>query len=116
MKTTEDRYKFIGKKIKEAREALSMSQKALAEALGYESATAISLIESGERRVKIEDLEKIAEVLQRDLEYFLGKESKKIDIKVALRASKELTEKDKEAILHFIEIAKKRRNGNGNRN
>ena len=46
MKTSKDRYKFIGARIKEAREALSMSQKSLAEALGYESATAISLIES----------------------------------------------------------------------
>ena len=108
MKTSENRYKFIGAKIREAREALSMSQKSLAEALGYESATAISLIESGERRVRIEDLEKLAEVLKKSLEYFLGKEGKEIDITVALRAAKDIPDSDKKVIERIIELAKQR--------
>lgn len=112
MKTSEDRYKFIGARIRKAREALSMSQKSLAEALGYESATAISLIESGERRVKIENLEKLAEVLKRSLEYFLGKEGKEIDITVALRAAKDIPDSDKKVIERIIELAKQR---HGNR-
>lgn len=112
MKTSEDRYKFIGARIKEARETLSMSQKSLAEALGYESATAISLIESGERRVKIEGLEKLAEVLKKSLEYFLGKEGKEIDITVALRAAKDIPDSDKKVIERIIELAKQR---HGNR-
>jgi transcriptional regulator with XRE-family HTH domain len=81
--------------------------------LGYESATAISLIESGERRVKIEDLEKLAEVLKRSLEYFLGKEGKEIDITVALRAAKDIPDGDKKVIERIIELAKQR---HGNRN
>ena len=40
--------KLIGIRIKEAREAVGISQKALADAVGFESATAISLIEAGE--------------------------------------------------------------------
>ena len=72
MKTSEDKNKFIGQKIKEAREAAEKSQKELADALGFESATAISLIESGERKSKIEDLEKMAEFLHRDIKFFLG--------------------------------------------
>ena len=113
MKTSEDRYKFIGARIREAREALSVSQKALAEVLGYESATAISLIESGERKVKVEDLEKIAEVLKRSLEFFLGKEGKEVDITVALRAARDIPESDKKVIERIIELAKQR-HGNGN--
>ena len=56
---SEDTYPQIGKRIKDAREKEGLSQKSLAEAVGFESATAISLIESGERRVSIEDLDKI---------------------------------------------------------
>ena len=44
MKIPEHKNKFIGQKIKEAREAAEKSQKDLADALGFESATAISLI------------------------------------------------------------------------
>ncbi len=111
MKTPENRYKFIGSQIRAAREEMSMSQKVLAEALGYESATAISLMESGERKVKIEDLEKIADILQKNIGYFLGKKETMVDIKVALRASKELSDKDKDAILRFIQLAKRNNYG-----
>ena len=72
--------KFIGAKIREAREATKKSQKELADALGFESATAISLIESGERKVRVEDLEKIARFLDRDIKFFIGQENKIVDI------------------------------------
>lgn len=107
--------KFIGSKIKEAREEIGKSQKELAEALGFESATAISLIESGERKVTVEDLEKIGNFFHMDIKYFLGQEEPKTDVKVALRADKEITNEDKDAILRFIELAKKRKHGNPNK-
>ncbi len=53
MKIPETKYKFIGNKIKEARESEGLSQMELAKHLGYESATAISLIEAGERKVSV---------------------------------------------------------------
>lgn len=113
MKTTEDMNKFIGSKIREAREAAKKSQKEVADILGFESATAISLIESGGRKVRVEDLEKIARFLDKDIKFFIGQEEKAIDVRVALRADKELNEKDREAILRFIEIAKqKKKDGN----
>jgi len=98
----------IGKRLREAREKAGLSQAQFAKELGYESATAISLIEAGERRFKAEDLQKAAEVLHRDIVYFLGQEGNKVDLKVALRADKDLTDEDKAAVLHFIELAKKR--------
>ena len=107
MKTLEDMNKLIGSKIREAREAAKKSQIDLAGALGFESATAISLIESGERKVRVEDLEKIARFLDKDIKFFIGQEDKAVDVRVALRADKDLSEKDREAILRFIEVAKK---------
>ena len=113
MKIPEDMNKFIGSKIREAREAAKKSQMELANALGFESATAISLIESGERKVRVEDLEKIARFLDKDIKFFIGQENKAVDVRVALRADKDLSEKDREAILRFIEVAKQnKKDGN----
>lgn len=98
----------IGKRIKEARDSAGLSQADLAKAWGYESATAVSLIEAGERKLKAEDLRKVAKILQRGIGYFLGEEVPKLDVKVALRADEDLSDEDKKAVLHFIELAKKR--------
>lgn len=106
---------FIGGKIREAREAAAVSQKTLADAVGFESATAISLIEKGERKLRVEDLEKIAAALNRDIKYFLGYENKPADVRVALRADKDLTDSDKQAILRFVQLAKDRKHA-GRRN
>jgi len=108
MKTSEDKNKLIGQKIREAREAAEKSQKELADALGFESATAISLIEAGERKAKIEDLEKMSEFLHRDIKFFLGIEEK-VDIRFALRADKDLSKNDQDKILSFIEFVKKKK-------
>jgi len=110
MKTSEDKNKLIGQKIREAREAAEKSQKELADVLGFESATAISLIESGERKAKIEDLEKMAEFLHRDIKFFLGIEEK-VDIRFALRADKDLSKKDQDDILRFINFVKNKKDG-----
>jgi len=113
MKNQEDKNKFIGAKIREAREAAQKSQKELADVLGFESATAISLIEAGERKMRVEDLAKVGEFLNRDVKFFIGLEDKAIDVRVALRADKDLNDKDREAILRFIELAKqKKKDGN----
>lgn len=106
---------FIGAKIKAARETAKLSQADLAKSLGYGSATAISLIESGERKVKVEDLKRVSEVLNRDIKYFIGQEEPRTDVKIALRADKDLTTKDKETILHFIDLAKNRHGRGGHK-
>ena len=109
MKTSGKEYGAIGARIKEARESANMSQKELADKLGYESATAISLLESGDRKVSICSLEHIARLLARDIPFFLGK-AEKPDIRHALRASKELSKKEEDEILNFIEFVKSRKN------
>lgn len=109
MKKEENRANTMGARIRAAREEAGMSQSELAEVLGFQSATAVSLIESGERGVSAALLPRVAEVLHRDIGYFLGQEEKPADIKVALRADKDLSKEDKAAILRFVELAKKKK-------
>lgn len=53
-------YKEIGRRIKRARETLKISQEELARKLGYNSPATISYYESGERKISIADLQRIA--------------------------------------------------------
>lgn len=110
----ENKYQFIGKKIREAREAAGLSQKQLAEKLNFESSTAISYMESGERKVSVVDLEKIADLLGRDMQFFLGQETKTLDVRVALRAEG-IEDKDHATIMHIVEMAKKRKQDGDNK-
>lgn len=106
----ENEAQTIGGRIKKARDEAGISQSDLAKILGFESATAISLIESDERKITAENLGKVAAALHRDVRYFLGDEEiKAVDVAVALRADKDLSSPDKAAILHFIEMAKKKK-------
>ena len=109
----DNKYAFIGQRIRDARETAHLSQRELAEKLGYESATAISYMESGERKVSVVDLEKIAGILDRDFRYFIGQEEDQPNVRVALRAETGLAQKDQDAILHIIEMAKKRSKKDG---
>jgi transcriptional regulator with XRE-family HTH domain len=97
----------IGLKIREARQAANMAQKDLALSIGYESATAISLIESGERKISIVDLKQLAKILHKNIKFFLGNNNnEKTDIRYALRANEDLSKTDQEEILRFIEFIK----------
>lgn len=113
MMNEENKYEFIGKRIREARDAAGLSQRELAEKLGYESSTAVSYLESGERKVSVVDLEKLSKILDKDIRYFIGQESEQANVRVALRAETGLDKKDQDAILHIIEMAKKRTKDNG---
>jgi transcriptional regulator with XRE-family HTH domain len=101
---------FIGGQIKTAREEAGMPQLELAKILGFESATAISLVEAGERKITADNLEKIAGALHRDIYYFLGQDSKYTpDIKVALRADKNISDTARKTILNILEMDKKKK-------
>ena len=103
---TEDRYKKIGGKIKEAREAMGVSQADLANSIGFSSPTAVALIESGDRKVSIERLEQIAVALQKDINFFLDGETIEVDLDSAFRASN-LSDKDKKLLLDIYGLIKK---------
>ncbi len=107
MKNNNNKAEFIGGQIKKAREEEGVSQTDLAKALNFESSTAISLIESGSRKITAENLEKIAEVLHKDIYFFLGKDSKYTgDIQVALRTDKSISPKTKQVIQNILKLDK----------
>lgn len=64
-------YRRIGQRIRRAREAAQMSQEQLAHYLGYSSPATISLYESGQRRISIVDLQRIADHLGLPVSHFL---------------------------------------------
>ena len=82
----------------------------LAKELDFETSTVF--LESGDRKVTAENLERIASILHKDIGFFLDVEERKTtDVKVALRADKDLSKADQDAILRFIDLAKQNRNG-----
>lgn len=112
MTNKQDRQQFIGERIRTARQEAGLSQRELAEKIGFETETAVSLIESGKRRIAIVEMEKIAKTLQRDINYFLGDDGYQVSVAHALRAEKNLPPAVKETIFHILELAKKKHNGN----
>lgn len=110
MKNEDNKPKTLGQRIKQARENTGYSQLDLAKALGFETATAISLIESDERGVTAENLGRIASFLKTDINALLGNKETKMDVIVALRAEKNISRQDREAIERIIEMAKRKRN------
>jgi transcriptional regulator with XRE-family HTH domain len=109
-------YIQIGGRIKAAREAEGMTQSELAEKLGYKSPTAISLIEAGERRVQVSDLEEVAKLLHRDVRHFIkGEDATQAQpsVQIALRADKHLDQDDVKRIESFIDALKLSKNPHG---
>ena len=72
-------YERIGQKLQKAREEAGMSQEELAKRIGCSQA-ALSYYELGKRRLYVADLEKISNILNRPLTYFLeNKEEFELD-------------------------------------
>lgn len=80
-------YKRIGQRIKTAREQVGLSQADLSQKLDYNSAATISHFESGLRKISIEDLFRIAQVLQVPVEYFYSVDGETKKQQVRFRAA-----------------------------
>lgn len=104
---SEDR-KSLGAKLRDAREYLGLSQDEVAKTVGV-TRSAVSLIESGQRKIDALELKKLAELYQRPVAEFTGD----IDIIDApipetvqhlARAAAKLTETDRAELLRFAEF------------
>ena len=97
--------------LKQAREYLSLSQDEVAKAVGIPRA-AISLIESGQRRVDALELKKFAAVYQRPVAYFTGDEAVEAalpaEVEHLARAAANLSSKDREELARFAEFLQSR--------
>lgn len=105
--------RFIGRRVSEFRLQKGLSQTQLAELIGKDSATAISYFESGLRKVSIDDLIKIAKVLDKKVEDFLPMSANEQidpeDFAIKLRANYDkLDEETEKSIIDFTELAKKK--------
>jgi Zn-dependent peptidase ImmA (M78 family)/DNA-binding XRE family transcriptional regulator len=77
----------VGERIRKARGEAGLSQSDLGRALGY-APSQISALESGDRRLKVDDLAKLCGLLNRSADYFLrtGQEEVRAHVGVRLRA------------------------------
>jgi transcriptional regulator with XRE-family HTH domain len=101
----------LGERLREAREYLQLSQDDVARLLGIPRA-AISLIESGHRKVDALELKKFAQIYQRPLSYFTGGESKppKLpkEIEHLARKAAALSDRDRAELARFAEFLQSR--------
>lgn len=107
---TETDRQLLGSRLKESREYLDLSQDEVAKFLKMPR-SAISLIESGERKIDAIELKKFADLYGRSLEYFLMKDSNEEvapDIAHLARTATELTEQDRGELLRFAQFLKTR--------
>jgi transcriptional regulator with XRE-family HTH domain len=101
----------LGERLREAREYLQLSQDEVARALGVPRA-AISLIESGQRKVEALELKKLAQVYQRPVSHFTGGDQKKsqlpTEIEHLARKAAELSDRDRAELAQFADYLKSR--------
>src|SRR5262249_56138483 len=75
------------------------------EAVGVSRPT-ISALESGKRKVSSLELKKLAQLLRRPVEHFLGASTGEVDdtIGAIYRAARDLSEQDREQVRRFAEF------------
>ena len=99
-----------GRRLKEEREYRGFSQEEVARYLGVPR-SAISLIESGSRRVSAEELSRLATLFQTTMESLAGRDpnaSEPESVRLVARAAAELSEKDREEVLRFAQFLRTR--------
>jgi transcriptional regulator with XRE-family HTH domain len=110
----------LGELLKQAREYLELSQDEVARQMNLPR-TAISLLESGQRRVEALELKKFAEIYQRPVAYFTGDQeissALNQDVEHLARTAKSLSNRDREELARFAEFLSTRastgRSGDG---
>lgn len=101
----------LATRLKEAREYLELSQDEVARALGVPR-SAISLIETGQRKVDAVELRKMAELYQLPIAHFTGEAISTPPMQETVqhlaRAAAKLTDRDREELLRFAEFLQAR--------
>lgn len=94
--------KSVGARIREAREAKGWSQEELGQRYGVSHA-AISDLERGvTQKIDIDDLERLARLLDRPLNYFLGRETDADRIQAELRRASEALEQTRKRLQDLV--------------
>ena len=113
-----DRQK-LGARLREAREYLGLSQDEVAKYLGIPR-TALSHIESGQRRIDALELKKLAHLYKRPVVYFTGESQSDTgmpeDVAHLARAAAGLSEGDRRELSRFAEYLRARAESEGSSN
>lgn len=101
-------YVAMGARLREAREFLGLSQEVVAESLSVPRAS-VSAMESGRRKVSSLELRDLARLYKRPIEFFLNDEgssevAEDETVKALFRATRNLTQDDKEQVVRFAEF------------
>lgn len=100
----------LGSRLKEAREYLNLSQDEVAKILKVPR-SAVSMMETGQRKVDAIELQKLAEIYQRSIGFFIGEAAPAPMPEVVqhlARAASKLTDQDREELLRFAEFLQAR--------
>ncbi len=101
----------LGGRLKDAREYRGFSQEEVALHLDVPR-TAISLMESGSRRVGALELNRLAKLYQTTMEYLTGdfqESTQPGSIQLVARAAADLSTADHEEVLRFVEFLRSRK-------
>jgi len=103
----DDDRKTLGERLREAREYLGFSQEEVATFLDV-SRSALSLIETGQRKVDALELKKLAGLYKRPVGYFTGEEAEEMsfgaDVRHLARKVAELSADDREELARFADF------------
>ena len=101
---------ILGSRLKEAREYLNLSQDEVAKILKVPRSS-VSMMEAGQRKVDAIELQKLAEIYQRPIGFFIGERASPPMPEVVqhlARAASKLTDQDREELLRFAEFLQAR--------
>lgn len=101
----------LGERLRQAREYLNLSQDEVAKYLGVPR-TALTNIESGQRRVDAIELKRLADLYRQSVSHFTGEEEDAAalpaDVAHLARAAAKLSVKDREELDRFAEYLRAR--------
>lgn len=101
----------LAARLREAREYLKLSQDEVARALDLPR-SAVSLMETGQRKVDAIELKRLADIYQRPITFFTGEVGNPVAIPEAVqhlaRAAAKLTDRDREELLRFAQFLQAR--------
>ena len=101
----------MARMLKEAREYLELPQEEVARELGVPR-TAVSLMESGKRKVNAQELQELARLYQRPVGYFTGEETAEAALPPQVahlaRAAVKLSNRDRNELARFVDYLRAR--------
>lgn len=103
---SENELKVVASRIREARESLGLTQEEVSGALGIPR-TSVHAMETGKRGVSALELRRLARLYRRRVEWLLGEEEETLVAAAdgaLYRATRDLSEEDKDQVLRFAEF------------